>query len=84
MLIEHILAIGVEGKIYPSFAIEKQEYKQANPGYMIKTTEIGINEFAVPLDPIITNRDGTAYTRSAIMCLKNTNIFSYSVYRLRR
>ena len=34
------------------------------PSYMIKTTEIGINEFAVPpFDTIITNPDGTAYIR---------------------
>ena len=58
------LAIGVEGKIYPSFAIEMLRVQTGKPSYMIKTTEIGINEFAVPpFDPIITNPDGTAYTR---------------------
>ena len=34
------------------------------PSYMIKTTEIGINEFAVPpFDPIITLPKGDAYIR---------------------
>ena len=34
------------------------------PSYMIKTTEIGINEFAVPpFDPIITQPNGDAYIR---------------------
>ena len=34
------------------------------PSYVIKTTDIGVSEFAVPpFDPIITNTDGTAYIR---------------------
>ena len=58
------LAIGVEGKIYPSFAIEILRVQTGKPSYMIKTTEIGINEFAVPpFDPIITLPKGDAYTR---------------------
>ena len=58
------LAIGVEGKIYPSFAVEMLRVQTGKPSYMIKTTDIGIDEFAVPpFDPIVTNPDGTAYTR---------------------
>ena len=58
------LAIGVEGKIYPSFAIEMLRVQTGKPSYMIKTSEIGIDEFAVPpFDPIVTQPDGTAYTR---------------------
>jgi len=58
------LAIGVEGKIYPSFAIEMLRVQTGKPSYMIKTTEIGINEFAVPpFDPIITQPNGDAYIR---------------------
>ena len=58
------LAIGVEGKIYPSFAIEMLRVQTGKPSYMIKTTEIGINEFAVPpFDPIITQPRGDAYIR---------------------
>ena len=58
------LAIGVEGKIYPSFAIEMLRVQTGKPSYMIKTTEIGINEFAVPpFDPIITLPKGDAYIR---------------------
>jgi len=58
------LAIGVEGKIYPSFAVEMLRVQTGKPSYMIKTTEIGINEFAIPpFDPIVTQPDGTAYIR---------------------
>ena len=58
------LAIGVEGKIYPSFAIEMLRVQTGKPSYMIKTTEIGINEFAVPpFDPIVTLPKGDAYIR---------------------
>ena len=58
------LAIGVEGKIYPSFAIEMLRVQTGKPSYMIKTTDIGINEFAVPpFDPIITQPRGDAYIR---------------------
>ena len=47
------------------------------PSYMIKTTEIGINEFAVPpFDPIIT-LPKVQHIYVSIMCLKNTNILTY-------
>ena len=58
------LAIAVEGKIYPSFAIEMLRVQTGKPSYIIKTTEIGINEFAVPpFDPVITQPQGDAYIR---------------------
>ena len=58
------LAIGVEGKIYPSFAIEMLRAQTGKPSYIIKTTEIGINEFAVPpFEPIVTLPKGDAYIR---------------------
>jgi len=58
------LAIGVEGKIYPSFAIEMLRAYTQKPSYMLKTSEIGVQEFAVPpFDPIVTQPDGTAYIR---------------------
>jgi len=58
------LAIGVEGKIYPSFAIEMLRTYTQKPSYMLKTSEIGVQEFAVPpFDPIVTQPDGTAYIR---------------------
>ena len=58
------LAIGVEGKIYPSFAIEMLRAYTGKPSYILKTSEIGIQEFAVPpFDPIVTTSNGTAYIR---------------------
>ena len=58
------LAIGVEGKIYPSFAIEMLRAYTQKPSYMLKTSEVGVQEFAVPpFDPIVTQPDGTAYIR---------------------
>jgi adenylate cyclase len=58
------LAIGVEGKIYPSFAIEMLRTYTQKPSYVLKTSEIGVQEFAVPpFDPIITQPNGTAYIR---------------------
>ena len=58
------LAINVEGKIYPSFAIEMLRAYTQKPSYMLKTSEIGVQEFAVPpFDPIVTQPDGTAYIR---------------------
>mgnify|MGYP003323454612 FL=1 len=58
------LAIGVEGKIYPSFAIEMLRVQTGKPSYIIKTSEIGINEFAVPpFEPIVTLPKGDAYIR---------------------
>ena len=58
------LAIGVEGKIYPSFAIEMLRTYTGKPSYILKTSEIGIQEFAVPpFDPIVTTPNGTAYIR---------------------
>ena len=58
------LTIGVEGKLYPSFAIEMLRTNTGKPSYIIKTTEVGISEIAVPpYDPIVTQPDGTAYIR---------------------
>ncbi|MDA8956839.1 adenylate/guanylate cyclase domain-containing protein [bacterium] len=58
------LAIGVEGKIYPSFAIEMLRVQTGKPSYIIKTTEIGVSEFAVPpFEPIVTLPKGDAYIR---------------------
>ena len=58
------LAIAVADKLYPSFAIEMLRTYTQKPSYILKTTEIGIQEFAVPpFDPIVTQPDGTAYIR---------------------
>ena len=58
------LAITVGDKIYPSFAVEMLRVHTGKPSYMIKTSEIGIQEVAVPpFDPIITQPNGTAYIR---------------------
>ena len=58
------LAIGVEGKIYPSLAIELLRTYTQKPSYMLKTSELGIQEFAVPpFEPIGTQTDGTAFIR---------------------
>jgi len=58
------LAVGVGEKIYPSFAIEMLRVYTDKPSYVLKTSEIGIQEFAVPpFDPIVTQPDGTAYIR---------------------
>ena len=58
------LAIGVEGKIYPSLAIELLRTYTQKPSYMLKTSELGIQEFAVPpFEPIVTQTDGTAFIR---------------------
>jgi len=58
------LAITVGEKIYPSFAVEMLRVKTGKPSYIIKTSEIGIQEVAVPpFDPIVTQPNGTAYIR---------------------
>jgi adenylate cyclase len=58
------LTIGVEGKLYPSFAIEMLRVNSGKPSYIIKTSEIGVSEIAVPpYDPVVTQPDGTAYIR---------------------
>ena len=58
------LAITVGNKIYPSFAIEMLRVKTGKPSYIVKTSEIGIQEVAVPpYEPIVTQPDGTAYIR---------------------
>ena len=58
------LAIGVEGKIYPSLAIELLRTYTQKPSYMLKTSELGIQEFAVPpFEPIVTQTDGTSFIR---------------------
>ncbi len=58
------LAITVKDKIYPSFAVEMLRVKTGNKSYMIKTSEIGIQEVAVKgFEPIVTQPDGTAYIR---------------------
>ena len=58
------LAVGVGGKIYPSFAIEMLRTYTGKPSYVLKTSEVGVQEFAVPpFDPIVTQPNGTAYIR---------------------
>ena len=58
------LAITVADNIYPSFVIEILRAYTGKPSYVIKTSDIGITEFAVPpFDPVITNTDGTTYIR---------------------
>jgi adenylate cyclase len=58
------LAITVGDSIYPSFAIEMLRTYTQKPSYMLKTSEIGVQEFAVPpFEPIVTQPDGTAYIR---------------------
>ena len=58
------LAITVGEKIYPSFAVEMLRVKTGNKSYIVKTSEIGIQEVAVKgFEPIITQPDGTAYIR---------------------
>ena len=58
------LAITVADNIYPSFVIEILRAYTGKPSYVIKTSDIGITEFAVPpFDPVIANTDGTAYIR---------------------
>ena len=58
------LAITVSDKIYPSFAVEMLRVKTGRPSYVIKTSEIGIQEVAVPpYEPIVTQPNGTAYIR---------------------
>ena len=58
------LAITVGDKIYPSFAVEMLRVKTGKPSYIIKTSEIGIQEIAVPpYKPIVTQPNGTAYIR---------------------
>ena len=58
------LAITVNDKIYPSFAIEMLRTFTQKPSYMLKTSDIGIQEFAVPpFEPIVTQPNGTAYIR---------------------
>jgi len=58
------LAITVGDKIYPSFAVEMLRVHTGKPSYMIKTSEIGIQEVAVPpFEPIVTQPNGTAYIR---------------------
>ena len=58
------LAITVGDKIYPSFAVEMLRVFTQKPSYMLKTSEIGIQEFAVPpFDPIVTQPDGSAFIR---------------------
>ena len=58
------LAITVADNIYPSFVIEMLRTYTGKPSYILKTTDIGVSEFAVPpFDPILTNYDGTAYIR---------------------
>lgn len=58
------LAVNVADNIYPSFVIEMLRVYTDKPSYILKTSETGISEFAVPpFDPIQTNYDGTAYIR---------------------
>ena len=58
------LAITVEDRIYPSFAVEMLRVSRGQKSYIVKTSEIGIQEIAVKgVKPIITQPDGTAYIR---------------------
>lgn len=58
------LAITVEDRIYPSFAVEMLRVSRGQKSYIVKTSEIGIQEIAVKgVEPIITQPDGTAYIR---------------------
>ena len=58
------LAISVGDKIYPSFAVEMLRVKTGKPSYIVKTSEIGIQEVAIPpYEPIVTQPNGTAYIR---------------------
>ena len=58
------LAVTVGDAIYPSFAVEILRAYTGKPSYIVKTTDIGVTEVAVPpFDPIVTNPDGTAYIR---------------------
>jgi len=58
------LAITVGDNIYPSFAIEMLRVYTEKPSYILKTSELGVQEFAVPpFDPIVTQPNGTAYIR---------------------
>ena len=58
------LAITVEDRIYPSFAVEMLRVSRGQKSYIVKTSEIGIQEVAVKgVDPIVTQPDGTAYIR---------------------
>ena len=58
------LAITVEDRIYPSFAVEMLRVSRGQKSYIVKTSEIGIQEIAVKgVDPIVTQPDGTAYIR---------------------
>jgi adenylate cyclase len=58
------LAITVGDRLYPSFAIEMLRVSKGQKSYMVKTSELGIQEVAVKgYDPIVTQSDGTAYIR---------------------
>ena len=58
------LAITVEDRIYPSFAVEMLRVSRGQKSYIVKTSEIGIQEVAVKgVDPIVTQPNGTAYIR---------------------
>ena len=58
------LAITVEDRIYPSFAVEMLRVSRGQKSYIVKTSEIGIQEVAVKgVEPIVTQPDGTAYIR---------------------
>lgn len=58
------LAITVGDRLYPSFAVEMLRVSKGQKSYMIKTSELGIQEVAVKgYDPIVTQTDGTAYIR---------------------
>lgn len=58
------LTVTVNDKLYPSFALEMARAGQQQKSYIIKTTDIGVNEIAVPgYKPIITNPKGDAFIR---------------------
>ena len=58
------LAVTVNDKVYPSFAIEMARAGQQQKSYILKTSEVGISEFKVGnYDPISTNANGDAFIR---------------------
>ena len=58
------LAITVGDRLYPSFAIEMLRVSKGQKSYIVKTSELGIQEVTVKgYDPIVTQSDGTAYIR---------------------
>jgi len=56
------LAISVENRIYPSFALEMLRLGTGDPSYQIKTEETGVEWIRLPqYDKIITSENGTVW-----------------------